>query len=80
MADPNGFAALCLSPGLAGFYLFGGSGAVLVTLLFSLPAEVSMASGKTPTPELLKAEEQHTEVGATATNHTPKTGLGGQKG
>lgn len=54
---------------------------MLVTLLFFLPAaaEVRMASGKSPSPELLKAEEQHAAVGAraaTAANHTPKTGWG----
>uniref|UniRef100_A0A8C5IVJ4 PLIN3 protein n=1 Tax=Junco hyemalis TaxID=40217 RepID=A0A8C5IVJ4_JUNHY len=61
MMDPS-FAALCFSPVLAGFDFFGGNEVVLTIILFFLPAaaEVSMASGKTPTPDLLKAEEQHT--------------------
>lgn len=62
------FVALCFSPVLAGFYFFGGNEVVLMIILFFLPAaaEVSMASGKTPTPDLLKAEEQQTVVGARA--------------
>lgn len=65
MMDPS-FAALCFSPVLAGFYFFGGNQVVLMILFVFLPAaaEVSMASGKTPTPDLLKAEEQQTVVGA----------------
>uniref|UniRef100_A0A8C3XFC4 Perilipin-3 n=1 Tax=Cyanoderma ruficeps TaxID=181631 RepID=A0A8C3XFC4_9PASS len=61
MTDPS-FAALCFPPVLAGFYFLGGNEVLLMILLFFLPAaaEVSMASGKTPTPDLLKAEEQQT--------------------
>lgn len=67
---------------------------MLMILLFLPPAaaEVSMASGKTPTPDLLKAEEQQSVVSARA--HTavksptdvlvnlcrhPKTSLGDRK-
>lgn len=67
MTDPS-FVALCFSPLLAGFYFFGNNEVMLMTVLFFFPAavEVSMASGKTPTPDLLKAEEQQSVVGARA--------------